>query len=124
MEEELAIAKVDMAKVEEAKKKMNEELQIQLFEEAKDLELVNTKAAKVEMLQSKVVALETANTELEQVNAILSSQLLKVQDQYFYNQVVDFKMDNYLDLLSQKLTKARITVVDQKKDNARRLKKR
>lgn len=62
--------------------------------------------------QSKVVALGVRNVELQQVNAALSSQLLKIQDQYFYNQVVNSKMANYLDLLSQKLTEARVAVIE------------
>lgn len=84
----------------------------------------NAQVSEIDALKERITTLWAANVEHKKLNAHISSQLLKVQELYFLNQICDSKVANYFDLLSQNLVEARIAVVEQRKEDAKRLKKR
>lgn len=76
MDKDLAVAKADFATIKEVKKKAIKEkdgLNNLLIKKTKYLEIFRDQAREARILRDKV-----ANAELENVNSLLSSQLLKV----------------------------------------------
>lgn len=72
----MATARIDMAKAEEAKKKMHEEkerLQNPAIQEDPRTRVGQYQSCTGECTRGKIVALEVANTELENTNANISS---------------------------------------------------
>lgn len=82
LEENLATARVDVAKTKKVKKKTPKDkdgLQTLLVEKTQELDVISAQVAEAGALINRVTALEASNVELKNVNSQISSQLLKVQ---------------------------------------------
>lgn len=141
LENELEGAKASLSVLEQAKKGLETELQVKIAQLGMATSEVSSQKTELDQLREKITALEATNAEQakavmerdllknrvaeqEKVISSLSAQLSKVQDLFFHNQVCDSEIANCFDLLSQNLTEAKIAAVEQRKDDARRLKKR